>query len=404
MTKSIKPSAALQVLTRRWGTLGKWRRRLVFGVLAIAAISAGVAIYVKFTAWPPRLVLSVGGPIAPLAFSPDSTMLATSGREKVTLWDTRDGHLVKTISTPGVDVSEGLFTPDGRTLAVSGFHFKEREHKNRLDLIDVDSGRMRASVAAPDGGYGIDGVVLRDNGRVARMPARGTELRQVIDVDIVTGRVLDDRLLAYPVSKFRGAITADGRFAASAHDHLPADPSKTHTILIWDLDLDREVTHWGVSSRPKTMVALAFRPDGKTLAVAPFYGPVELWSITLNADHFQRGPQPRLLSAHKPNYFPTHIEFFSDGKRVVCDSRWMVQTSFSLESLDYLNTRRIWNRPFLPANELVILDPATGRRVGVLNHESRPVFSPDGRMVATNPVPPSSRGFFVFLRDLSGER
>ncbi|MDE2507026.1 MAG: hypothetical protein KGM43_07435 [Planctomycetota bacterium] len=64
MSKVTRPAATLRALEGSWGRLGKWRRRLVFGVLGIAAIAASVLIYVKLTAWPPRLVLSVGEPIA----------------------------------------------------------------------------------------------------------------------------------------------------------------------------------------------------------------------------------------------------------------------------------------------------------------------------------------------------
>jgi WD40 repeat protein len=62
---------------------------------------------------------STGGP---LAFSPDSRLLATaSGGRRIRLWDLARGRVKRTLSTPARDIQSLAFSPDGHTLALADY-------------------------------------------------------------------------------------------------------------------------------------------------------------------------------------------------------------------------------------------------------------------------------------------
>jgi WD40 repeat protein len=65
-------------------------------------------------------VLTVGGDVAALAFSPDGSLLATAAGRDAKLWDIATGQVVVSTVTPGVGGVTGLaFSADGRRMVVT---------------------------------------------------------------------------------------------------------------------------------------------------------------------------------------------------------------------------------------------------------------------------------------------
>ena len=380
----------------------RWRA-LVVGVLGLVAIYAASALYDWWTAWPPRLVLEAPGDNIPLAFAPDSVTLATENEGRIKLWDTRDGRLLQTCANPtGRTIFDGRFTPDGRTFIALTFNRNANPAGIHFKLIDVASSQTRASIESNYGGF--LGLAIRDNGRVARLFLSDYRFRrQLLDIDLETGRVLRDRELGpkFLSNGNTSPMSADGRFGVVVFDgHL--DQNRYGMILIWDLDGDREAARWVFSPGASSVQGVAFAPDGKSIVIARADGSIEGWDINPDPSHFVYSSEPRRIGRHASSYRPSTVKFSADGTRLTSLGMWIARPTFSLEYLRVLRAMLINRRNYEPPYELLILDPAGGRQVAKLLDEGRAVFSPDGRTLAT--ISFSGPDGSALIRDLPAKR
>lgn len=78
----------------------------------------------KLAAVQPAKGRSIGGSalyiMSQIAFSPDSSKLATSTKQTVEVWDVKTGELIQTLQGHQGDVSGVWFSPDGRSLVSTG--------------------------------------------------------------------------------------------------------------------------------------------------------------------------------------------------------------------------------------------------------------------------------------------
>ncbi len=389
-------------LRRRWDALGNRCRRALLGAAGLVAIALGIIIYDRATAWLPRLVLDAPGDNIPLAFAPDSVTLATENEGRVKLWDTRDGRLVKTLENPsGRTIFHGRFTPDGKTFLAITYAPGANPIVVHVDILDVESGKSRASVATKFGGF--HGLAVTEQGRVARvLVGDNTPARQVVDIDLASGRVLKDRTIdpppPNPAPGGLGPMSPDGRFAASVLALASStNPSKTEMILIWDLDSDREATRLPLPANTN-LWRVAFVPGGRSLMSARTDGGLE--RLDLTAD-LRPMPPPRELGRHHGNYLPYELVFSADGGRLASGGVWRGGPGLSLEYLRVLGVWLTGRRNYEPPYELLIFNTVGGPPIGRLVNEGRAVFSPDGRSMATI-MTDGPEGVAV-IRDLPGK-
>ncbi|MDE2507027.1 MAG: WD40 repeat domain-containing protein [Planctomycetota bacterium] len=387
-------------LRRHRDALGKQPRRVLIGAAGLVAIVLGIIIYDKATAWSPRLVLDAPGDNIPLAFAPDSVTLATENQGRVKLWDTRDGRLVKTLENPsGRTIFHGRFTPDGKTFLAITYAPGANPIVVHVDILDVESGKSRGSVATKFGGF--HGLAINEQGRVARvLVGDNTPAHQVVDIDLATAHVLKDRTIEPPPTRPKsglGPMSPDGRFAVSVLDPPSTDPSKTDTILIWDLDDDREVTRLPLPA-DTNLWRVAFIPGARSLMLARDDGTIERLDLTADLRPI---PPPREFGRHSRNYLPYELVFSTDGGRLASGGIWRGGPGLSLEYLRVLGVWLTGRRNYEPPYELLILNSAGGPPIGRLTGEGRAVFSPDGRSMATI-VTDGPEGVTV-IRDLPGK-
>ncbi|OAI54640.1 hypothetical protein AYO44_14565 [Planctomycetaceae bacterium SCGC AG-212-F19] len=273
--------------------------------LAVGSRDSTITLWKLGTDREPRRLTVPVGRLVNLSFSPDSRYLASTGSDgHIRLWSVATGDEVRDFDQKPQVVHYGSFTPDGKTLVAGNSRGIVRRW-DPLTGAEMESFQIPAAVrsvaCSPDGKAVAVGVShLRSNkpdGPIAKgLPlldlANGTPLRsfeghaaQVLftpDGRTILGWPDDDmiRLWETVTGRERGRIA--GRFNAVAiapDGKLLAGADRVEGIIrVWDLALLKEVQHF--DGHDSDISALAFAPDGKTLASGSGDFTAMLWDLT----------------------------------------------------------------------------------------------------------------------------
>ncbi|MFI1936536.1 caspase family protein [Streptomyces purpureus] len=253
-------------------------------------------------------------------FSPDARTLAVACKDgTVSLWSLRTPATPRrttVMRAPGLPKHANAirFGPDGRTLGGVGW-WQDNDRYGALVLWDVRDQARPRQLGVRRGVYESKELHFSPDGRTL-FTASGAILyvKDWHDKDSIahhSGAKLWDitdparpkELSTFPVREEAAAFTPDGRILATAGGG---------TVELWDLSTPakpRRMHHW--LAHKENVTALAFRPDGTTLATGSLDKSVVLWNVT----------DPK-----KPAKVTTLVEhdglvdtmaFASDGRRLV---------------------------------------------------------------------------------------
>jgi RNA polymerase sigma factor (sigma-70 family) len=195
---------------------------------------------------------------------PDGKALAVLVQGKVLFLDAASGREVRRLALPFPGAFGLAFPPDGRTLVVWCSDGSAR-------VCDLETGRERRQIAFGDGDAPRPAVVAPPGRRTARF--------------------------------YLGRVSPDGRLAAFGSDNL--------VLAVHELASGRQVRR--VDNLPDGVGALAFAPDGRTLAWAGTSDP------TVRLVEVATGAERQRLPGHRGRVWA--LAFSPDGRRLLSGSQ-----------------------------------------------------------------------------------
>jgi uncharacterized protein (DUF885 family)/Tol biopolymer transport system component len=302
-------------------------------------------------------ILDAGqNPVHGLAFSPDSTLLATSGaRGTIKLWDAAAGRELETLGGHNDYVHSMAFSPDGSLLVTAGF-----------DSTVLVWGVPQAGTASEgDGGTFAADPPLPDVEALAALPPTGGSNGWIAFSSYREGEsqiyVMDadgssvTRVSRTGLRETRPAWSPDGQRIA----FVRRMGNSNHEIFVMDADGSNQIR---LTNRPDTVESEpAWSPDGRQIAFISnerpspntVMGRFHIWIGSLD------GSEPRLLtdiggSNSSPDWAP-------NGRRLAFDSTRDGNCEIYTVDIDGSNLINLSNHP---------------------KHDTSPAWSPDGQKIA----------------------
>jgi RNA polymerase sigma factor (sigma-70 family) len=238
---------------------------------------------------------------ATVAFSADGKLVATADTERgakgsvVRIWEVDSGKEVRRLRARDGWLTAVAFAPDGRTVAgVTGstIHLWDANTGEELRELKGHTDEIEVIAFAPDGKTLASGG--RDRALRLWDPATGAELRRAAGELVLVADVqrFDDLLGFFPAVRQRGvvalAFSPDGKTVAAA-------ANKDKTFRMWETATGKELP--SVEEGSCQVAALAFLPDGKTLVSGGWDGMLRWWDLAARKEtRCVRGQDSPILS------------------------------------------------------------------------------------------------------------
>jgi WD40 repeat protein len=304
--ETIVLDLATSVLARDLGPIGATARAVAFSsdgrLVASAAADATISVFDAASGQRLLRLRTAGTSANAVAFSPDGslltagdegTRLASSSSGSVTVWRTRDGHVVAREPVPGVAPVTATQFIDADHVAV----FVSNGGTWTMDLTGRFDALRLGTLSAPVVGMAVSAdrqaiVTTTQDGAVERFSTDGVALGRPVLVHAATSSLAVDRSGSVisvatdgapeVVSGTSGAPAAfavndplgTARQVALSPDGQMLAMASGGAVVLWDVP-DR--TRIGTPLALADASALAFSPDGRQLAIGTANGRLVLW-------------------------------------------------------------------------------------------------------------------------------
>ena len=315
-----------------------------------------------------------------VAFSPDSTVLASGGGDcMIKLWDVKTGRVLKTLHGHTDWVRSLAFSSDGAIL-VSG------SGDCTVRLWDVQSGQVLRTLQGYTGW--IWSVTWSPDGRILAGCSSDCSIK-LWHVDKPSK--VDNPLKTKFLKALQGHISWVVSACFSPDGTLLASGSGDCTVKIWDVQTGRLLTT--LQEHTSWIWSVAWSLDGALLASGSYDHTIKLWNSQTRAVLYT-------LSGH--THWVRSVAFSPDNRLLASGSSdytvrlWDVQTGTALQTL-HEHTREVWSVAFSPDgtilasssgdNTVKLWDVKTGECLHTLEGHTHWVwsvaFSPDGQWLAS---------------------
>ena len=219
------------------------------------------------------LPIKNGESLQGITFSPNGETLLCAiqptlgDKFTIHLWDVRTGVSQQTIPIIG-NVYNGVFSPDGRTLA-GGFN------DGSIHLWDVATGKIRHTLIGHNGS--VSNITFSPDGNTIATASSDTTVRLW---DVRTGKNRQNPI-RHQVWVSNAVFSPNGNTIATA---------SSDTIQLWDVKTGR---HRKTLKPQGAIQGMAFSPDGQTLLAAGNQGTLQFWETSSDL------PLPVTLSSFK---------------------------------------------------------------------------------------------------------
>ncbi|WP_210420218.1 serine/threonine-protein kinase [Aquisphaera giovannonii] len=197
------------------------------------------------------------------------------------------------------DFADVAFSPDGQS-------FASLESRGRIQIRDLRSGELKRTMGITTGGRpaslagGVGAIAFRPDGRAIAGPGPDDSL---VLYDVETGR---------PVLRFEGSPRTVLGLAWSPDGRTLVAAITAHVMRVWDARDGRRL-HEAFGGHGGPVACVAFSPDGRTLASASFDNTVKLWGLD------DRSRPRAVLNGHTDEV--RAVAFSPDGRWIASASR-----------------------------------------------------------------------------------
>jgi RNA polymerase sigma factor (sigma-70 family) len=231
-----------------------------------------------------------GEAVRSLAFATDGKTLVSGSHDRTArLWDVSTGKELRRFDEPDIIMAVAL-APDGKTAATTSFHSPNTKWTVRLldAATGKEQGRFQADMPVFHLLFSPDGKTL-----VALEPANGGKPTSTIHLwDVVTGKLRE--LPGQPDCLYAAAFAPDGKTLATGSQQ---------GIVVWDAVTAKERVRLG--GQAAWTWGLSFSGDGKLLASVGS-GAVHLWDVVADKE------RPVPAEGHQGSV--EALAFLPDGK------------------------------------------------------------------------------------------
>ena len=194
-----------------------------------------------------------------IAFSPDGQLLAVLSSQNAWLYDVATFRILARIVVPASNFTFAMFSPDGKTLALSSWHgmvqLWDVKKRKTMAMLEGHVGGVRSMSFSPDGT-----ILASSSGEEIKLWDVATQEKIATLIDAPYGIVF----WVYSV-----AFSPDGTTLAAG---------SRKAIKLWDVVTQKKIaTLRGSDSR---VSYVAFSPDGTTFASGSHDGSVLLWDMS----------------------------------------------------------------------------------------------------------------------------